>query len=353
MQNGRRPQTKRKVALELVDVLRGEAQEKPIEVGISDYLGRYSLELTMVKLHLWRRFLPWLTKTFPPYLLRLGSDFSPWRALHEMKAISNTLYTASILVLAQRKYSLQQEGEDPHGAEGGKDLLSFLLKDNMMSGNIDCLSESDLLGQMSYVLNNDSAGTLLICLSSLMLLHRELVVDATTCAGRSLSEMDNDSFAGLKFLNAVVRETLRICASRSAGPSYIFTDKDIPLPLGSPVTGRDGRLIHEVVVAAGTTVLVNLSALPQSVTDAHVPSVFANILTFSSGPRTCIGYNIAGVCSVLTYVAHLGIAIARLVLAFDFNAPSDKEIEWKFTVRGSPAKKPELPIILTPIKFVP
>ena len=76
-------------------------------------------------------------------------------------------------------------------------------------------------------------------------------------------------------------------------------DKDIPLPLGYPVTGRDGRQIHEVVVPAGTVVLVNilgvnrdpniwgqdasewkperwLSPLPASVSEAHIPSVFSN-----------------------------------------------------------------------------
>ena len=60
----------------------------------------------------------------------------------------------------------------------------------------------------------------------------------------------------------------------------------------------------------------------------------------------------------MTNAGCAGIAIAHLVLAFDFT-PSSKEIEWKWegittpTARGSVSKKPELPIILTPIKMVP
>ncbi len=136
----------------------------------------------MVKLHLWRRFLPWLTRTFPSWVLSLASDLLPWRALREMKAISNSLHMASRLVLKQRKDDIQQEIEGVHDHEGGKDLMSFLrtsllgghalsltrsrlaVKENMMSGDIDSLSESDLLGQMSYVSDSNVSGVSLMCL---------------------------------------------------------------------------------------------------------------------------------------------------------------------------------------------
>lgn len=80
----------------------------------------------MVKLHLGRLFLPWLTKTFPPFFLNVASDLLPWGALREMKAISNSLHMASKLVLKQRKDDIQQEIEDIHGHGGGKDLMTFL-----------------------------------------------------------------------------------------------------------------------------------------------------------------------------------------------------------------------------------
>ncbi|PIL23630.1 cytochrome P450 [Ganoderma sinense ZZ0214-1] len=384
----------------LVDVLRGEAQEKAMEVDISDYLGRYSLESigratmgcsfgplnrhgteysramkrfgpAMVKLHLGRRFLPWLTKTFPPYLLNLASELVPWRALREMKALSNTLHTASKLVLAQRLEDLQRANEDMYDGGGGKDLMTFLLKENATSSDIDTLSDSDLLGQMSLMLlaGTDTTSTTISRVLEMLATHRDVqnelrreLEQATTGAGRSLADMDNDSFAELRFLNAVVKETLRLNPPPYPANHYPYSaDKDIPLPLGTPITGLDGRPIHEVVVPAGTTVLVNilgvnrdpgiwgpdasewkparwLSPLPTSVSEAHVPSVFSNT-----------GYQLA--------VTKIRIAVAHLVLAFDFT-PSDKEIEWKWqgittpTVRGSPSKKQELPIILTPTKLI-
>lgn len=83
------------------------------------------------------------------------------------------------------------------------------------------------------------------------------------------------------------------------------SDEDAVLPLSSPVRGLDGQLIYELPVPAGTIVWVNvlglnrdpaiwgpdaaewkperwLSPLPGTVTDAHVPSVFANLYVAQS-----------------------------------------------------------------------
>ena len=91
----------------------------------------------------------------------------------------------------------------------------------------------------------------------------------------------------------------------------ISTQEDVVLPLSSPVTGVDGTQIHELVLPAGTLVWPNvfwvnrdpeiwgpdaaewkperwLGPLPESLTEAHVPSVFAHTMTFAAGPRSCM-----------------------------------------------------------------
>ena len=111
------------------------------------------------------------------------------------------------------------------------------MKEKRRSSDVGSLSDADILGQMSYVFGIGMPGTLLIRSSSLMLLagtdttsttisralemlslHRDVqdklrreLEETTTNTGQSLSEMDSDSFAELQFLNAVVRETLRMC----------------------------------------------------------------------------------------------------------------------------------------------
>ena len=76
--------------------------------------------------------------------------------------------------------------------------------------------------------------------------------------------------------------------------------KDMVLPLSQPVRGVDGTMMSEIPITKGTVVLSNIPAcnrnkavwgedalewkperwfqpLPQSVEDAHVPGIYANL----------------------------------------------------------------------------
>lgn len=41
---------------------------------------------------------------------------------------------------------------------------------------------------------------------------RKEILEAITAVGRGVSDLDYDALAGLRYLDAVVRETLRMCA---------------------------------------------------------------------------------------------------------------------------------------------
>lgn len=72
------------------------------------------------------------------------------------------------------------------------------------------------------------------------------------------------------------------------------------LPLSAPITGRDGRPIHEIFVPNGTEIIIGIMAsnrnpalwgedayewkperwrspLPDAVTQAHIPGVYSNL----------------------------------------------------------------------------
>ncbi|KAI0764540.1 cytochrome P450 [Trametes elegans] len=383
------------VAQELVDTLKAEIPPEGVEVELSEYLSRFALEAvgrtalgysfgplnvhgddyslalkefgpTLVKLQLLRPIIPWLKRLFPLAVLRWGASVFPWYPVRHMQAISDNVYETSRRVL-RRKMELLEEGDEVLRQEigEGKDLMSILLRQNKLGLEGEKLNEDDMLGQMSLLLlaatdTTSASVTRVIQLLSenqdvQETLRRELL-NATTHAGRTLADFDYDTYTQLPYLEAVVRETLRM------------SDEDAVLPLSAPIVGTDGRKVSELVVPAGTTVWLNmlgsnrdpeiwgpdagewrperwLAPLPQSVADAHVPSVFANMSTFAAGPRSCIGYNYA--------LTEMRIAIAHLVLAFKFT-PSEKEIVWKLggivsaSVRGSRAMKPEFPVVMSP-----
>lgn len=99
--------------------------------------------------------------------------------------------------------------------------------------------------------------------------------------------------------------------------------QDHVLPLREPITDVNGEVMTEVFVPKGTVVIcalaeVNrskaiwgedacewkperwLSPLPQTVSDARVPGVYANVLTFAGGARACMYVDLS-YCLSLSY----------------------------------------------------
>nr|BED43038.1 cytochrome P450 monooxygenase [Trametes versicolor] len=391
------------VAQDLVDTLHGQVSQEGTEVEMSEYLSRFSLEAvgrtalgysfgpldvhgtdyslalkefgpTLVKLHLWRPILPWLKWLFPLDVLRAAASVFPWKVVRHMQAISDNVYQTSREVLRKKGEAIKLGDAAVRQEIGeGKDLISILLRQNILGLEGERLSEDDILGQMSLLLlaATDTTSASITRVVQLLAenpkvqetLRRE-ILDATTHVGRTLFDLDYDAFAKLPYLEAVVRESLRMY------PVFYManrvSDEDALLPLSEPITGTDGKQIQELFIPAGTTIWLNmlgsnrdpaiwgpdahewkperwLAPLPASVADARTPSVFANMSTFAAGPRSCIGYNYA--------LAEMRIAVAHLVLAFKFT-PSDKEIVWKLggivspSVRGSDSMKPEFPVVM-------
>ncbi|KAI0764536.1 cytochrome P450 [Trametes elegans] len=393
-----------RVAQELVDVLRAKVAAPCSEVDISDYAGRFSLECvgraalgysfgplenhgtdysralkefgpTIVQLQQWRPLLPWLKRLFPAAWLRFGAGVIPSRPLQRMKAISDSVNATARQILSQKEEALQ-EGDKTMIQEIGerKDLMSILMQHNSKTSDVSSFSQEDLVGQMSLLLlqaTDTTSSTVVRIMQQLAQnpdvqekARRELI-EATSGVGRTLQDLDFDSYADLPYNNAVIRETVRMY------PGFYMTsriaDQDTVLPLGTPIQGVNGEHIQELAVPAGTTVWLNifgvnrdpaiwgpdaaqwkperwLASLPPSVGEAHIPSMFANTMTFVAGPRSCIGYNFA--------LAEIRVILAHLLLAFEF-APSEKEIVWKMSgiaspsVKGSKTTKPEMPVLMT------
>jgi len=146
--------------------------------------------------------------------------------------------------------------------------------------------------------------------------------------------------------------------------------KDIILPLFKPIVGEDATEIREIVVPKNTNVVVAilganrnpdiwgqdayewkperwLSPLPDKVAESHLPGIYSNMMTFSGGGRSCIGFMFAQL--------ELKVVLSTLLESFSFSL-TEKEIVWNMvgtispSVRDAPAGTSQLPLRVTPVE---
>lgn len=113
--------------------------------------------------------LPWAHKIGSPRFQRFIVNLLPWKDLHEMRDIVDTMHNTSLEIIESKKQALEA-GEDALESEvgRGKDIISVLcsynppstrnltetlircsVKANMAAAEEDRLTEAELLGQMS------------------------------------------------------------------------------------------------------------------------------------------------------------------------------------------------------------
>ena len=89
-------------------------------------------------------------------------------------------------------------------------------------------------------------------------LRREIRMMDATVKERGNSELTVTDLEGMPYLNAVIKEGLRLHPVE-AQTLRIASQDDI-LPLSKPILTTSGKLIHEVLVPAGTEVVISLAA---------------------------------------------------------------------------------------------
>jgi len=160
-----------------------------------------------------------------------------------------------------------------------------------------------------------------------------------------------DDLNGLPYMDAVVRETLRLYP---AVASIIReATKDDCIPLSKPFTDTKGIVRNEIRVRKGQAVMIPIALINrdksiwgedatefrperwENIPDAasSVPGVWANLLTFIGGPRACIGYRFS--------LVETKALLFTLIRAFEIDlAVSPKDL-------GSRPTDIQRPILLT------
>ncbi|KAH9850160.1 cytochrome-450 hydroxylase [Lenzites betulinus] len=229
--------------------------------------------------------------------------------------------------LIQEKKSKIAQAEKEGSVYGGKDLISALLKANIA---VDLppdqrISDEDILNNINTFLfaGSDTSSLTVTWLIYLLAkypevqerLSAELRAIAPTVPLESLTEDEMASLynaiAELPFLENVVKETLRLIPPVHSSIRVATQDDIVPTSTPVKLRGADGKVeeVNSFVMPKGACVHVPIEAfnldrevwgadgwafipdrwdnLPEAVKSQ--PGLYNNILTFSAGPRSCIG----------------------------------------------------------------
>ncbi|KAL5525734.1 hypothetical protein ACEPAG_7071 [Sanghuangporus baumii] len=331
---------------------------------------------TLFKTTFLRRFLPWFTKVGSPAFRRKVAENIPSKLAKECLEIVDVLESGSKVVYEESKKAIEIGNKATYEKVGmGKDILSVLLRANMMAKESDRLPEEEVIGQLNtFILagQNTTSHALSRVLHLLSLnidVQRRLRDEIITARKeRGGTDFDYDTLMGLPYLDAVCRETLRVFP-----PVVMVTRtarKDIVLPLAWPILGVDRKTeISEIPIKANTNVVVSiiganrskkiwgddaeewkperwLEPLPESVAKAHMPGVYASMMTFIGGGRACIGFKFAEM--------EMKLVLTMLLETFKFEA--GPEVEWwmngiaKPILKNSPDKASKLFLKTTLVK---
>ncbi|KAJ6582927.1 cytochrome P450 [Mycena vulgaris] len=235
-------------------------------------------------------------------------------------------------VLEREKFTVDAAGkidrqeEDVSHAPRGKDIISVLLRGRRLGKNPqENLTDEQILDNIStftMVGHETTAGSLDFTLWELArqpAIQDRLRAEILSC-GRDLSY---DDIQKLEFLDAVVKEGLRLHPASPQTERIVLRD-DI-IPLSNPVPGvgaafrvTKGQVIHIPFMAMNTNPQVwgpsasvfDPSRWLEARDPASMPSGWSGLLTFCDGPRNCIGWRLA--------VLEFKIILATLVRSIVF-----------------------------------
>ncbi|GBE82529.1 Docosahexaenoic acid omega-hydroxylase CYP4F3 [Sparassis crispa] len=326
---------------------------------------------TMFSLGIIRFAIPFVVTRGSASFRRWVLDMIPSKRVQNVKQAVDVIHKKSVEVL-RSKTSALQSGDDAllQRVGEGKDLMSILLRANMIAtAEHDRLSEDELLAQVSSLsfAATDTTSNTLARILHLLAQHpdvqqrlREEILESRN-GGVVLSY---DELMKLPYLDAVCRETLRVHPPATFWLASAL--KDTILPLSQPIRGTDGKMMGKLLVPKNTKIYIGvagcnmnkalwgedalewkperwLSPLPSAVSDAHMPGVYSNIMSFLGGGRGCIGFKFS--------VLEMKVILSTLLSHFRF-ALNGQPIVWNMSAVRYPAVSIESPKAEMPLKVM-
>ncbi|OBZ67966.1 Alkane hydroxylase MAH1 [Grifola frondosa] len=162
-----------------------------------------------------------------------------------------------------------------------------------------------------------------------------------------------DELMSLPYLDAVIRETLRVHAPVPA--TIRVATKDDVIPLNQPFVDRNGETQDCIRISEGSLIFIPILAInrmkelwgedsfefkperwesiPETV--SSIPGVWGHLLSFLGGPRSCIGYRFS--------LVEMKALVFTLVRAFEYElAVPPEEVTKKTSLVQRPFLRSEL-----------
>ncbi|PBK95281.1 cytochrome P450 [Armillaria gallica] len=252
-----------------------------------------------------------------------------------------------------------------------RDIMSLLVKANVSENPKSRLNPEELLAQMNSIMfagHETTASTLSWTFLELAKdrevqnrLRAEIRKKERVVFNRGDTEFSVQDLDSMPYLTAVVKEVLRFHPitynlERVAAQNHV-------LPLSNPVTLTTGKVVQEIAIHKGTSIITSIAGYNRNKgvwgEDAHsfdpvrwlrgdiskqIPvGVYGNLLTFSGGVKSCIGWRFA--------VLELHAFIAEVVNNFEFSLTQEYERIRREacaimvpTVKGEVEKGSQLPL---------
>jgi len=256
-----------------------------------------------------------------------------------------------------------------------KDILSLMIRSNTMQEvpYAQRLKDEDMMAQIPTFLIAGHETTSITMTWALYALTQNK--DAQTklreeVSSLSTDEPSMDDLNGLHYLDFVVRETLRLYPPAPSVTREAV--KDHCIPLSKPFTDTKGMVRNEIRIRKGQSVMIPIclinrdksiwgedstefkperwANIPDAAASVH--GVWSNLLTFTGGPRACIGYRFS--------LVETKALLFTLIRAFEFDlAVPAKDLVAKPVgfrrpiLLTDPNNSNQMPLILRPVSSNP
>ncbi|KAJ7645944.1 cytochrome P450 [Mycena polygramma] len=283
-------------------------------------------------------------------------------------------YTAQVTTTVARELVASKSAALLQG-KGSRDIMSLLVKANASENEKTKLNEDELLSQMRTIIMAGHETTANSFSWAVLELARQPKIQSRLRSeirsmermvqARGSYEFTTNDIESMPYLLAVVKEVLRFHPVSFTNFRQSATD-DV-LPLLQPITLRSGEVISELPVPKGMKVIISIAAYNRNKDvfghDAHIfnpdrwldgsmrkpeapVGVYANLLTFAGGLRTCIGWRFA--------VLELQAFLIELLSNFEFSlTPEAMRVRREAcivmvpTIEGQREKGTQLPLRVT------
>ncbi|KAF9075478.1 cytochrome P450 [Rhodocollybia butyracea] len=253
-----------------------------------------------------------LFRKVPSGVMEFINDHNPkMKALHRVAVVGSEVASGLIA----------QKTADIKNGTPNNDIMTLLVQSNLSENPKNRLTDEELVAQMRTLMfggHETLTNTISWAMYELAInpklqarLRDEIREAEERIANRGEEEFTLQDFEEMPLLNAMGKETLRVYPV--AQHLYRTAYEDDVLPLTTPIVGKSGKVITEVHVPKGTQVIGSAQGYnrnkeifgedsfefnPDRWIEGRVKSeislgVYANLATFASGIRSCLGWRFA------------------------------------------------------------